>query len=114
MANRRTYSRTFQLQALELDISDDGQGMTEIRRAGVGLNSIYERAAELGGPVKSDQCRAAAPLFTSPCQANMDEDAMDKISVLLADDHPPFRAGLRALLESEPDIEVIGEAQTGA
>ena len=44
----------------------------------------------------------------------MDDDSMDKISVLLADDHPPFRAGLRALLESEPDIEVIGEADTGA
>src|SRR5436189_250491 len=39
---------------------------------------------------------------------------MDKISVLIADDHPPFRAGLRALLESEPDIEVVGEAETGA
>jgi DNA-binding NarL/FixJ family response regulator len=39
---------------------------------------------------------------------------MEKISVLLADDHPPFRAGLRALLESAPDIEVAGEARTGA
>lgn len=39
---------------------------------------------------------------------------MDKISVLLADDHPPFRAGLRALLESASDMEVIGEAGTGA
>src|SRR5262245_18213368 len=39
---------------------------------------------------------------------------MDKISVLLADDHPPFRAGLRALLESAPDIEVTGEVGTGA
>jgi DNA-binding NarL/FixJ family response regulator len=39
---------------------------------------------------------------------------MDKISVLLADDHPPFRGGLRALLESELDIEVAGEARTGA
>ena len=39
---------------------------------------------------------------------------MDKISVLLADDHPPFRAGLRALIESAADMEVIGEAGTGA
>jgi DNA-binding NarL/FixJ family response regulator len=38
---------------------------------------------------------------------------MDKITVLIADDHPPFRAGLRALLEATPDIEVIGEAGSG-
>jgi DNA-binding NarL/FixJ family response regulator len=38
---------------------------------------------------------------------------MEQISVLLADDHPPFRAGLRALLASAPDIEVVGEASTG-
>jgi DNA-binding NarL/FixJ family response regulator len=35
------------------------------------------------------------------------------ISVLLVDDHLVVRAGLRALLNSQPDIEVIGEADTG-
>ena len=35
------------------------------------------------------------------------------IKVLLADDHSIVREGLRALLESEKDIEVIGEAETG-
>jgi DNA-binding NarL/FixJ family response regulator len=35
------------------------------------------------------------------------------ISVLLADDHGIVRAGLRALLESQPDIEVVGEASNG-
>lgn len=39
---------------------------------------------------------------------------MDSVSVLIADDHAPFRAGLRALLESASDIEVVGEAGTGA
>ncbi len=37
----------------------------------------------------------------------------DKIRVLLADDHAVLRAGLRALLNAEPDIEVIGEAADG-
>jgi DNA-binding NarL/FixJ family response regulator len=36
------------------------------------------------------------------------------IRVLIADDQPLVRAGLRALLRSQDDIEVIGEASTGA
>ena len=35
------------------------------------------------------------------------------IRVLIADDHTLFRAGLRALLASEGDIEVVGEAANG-
>lgn len=38
---------------------------------------------------------------------------MKRITVLLADDHMIVREGLRALLEAEADIEVVGEAQTG-
>ncbi len=33
--------------------------------------------------------------------------------VLLADDHALVRGGIRLLLESEPDIEVVGEAEDG-
>ncbi|MFF7206030.1 response regulator [Streptomyces sp. NPDC008141] len=36
------------------------------------------------------------------------------ISVLLVDDEPLVRAGLRAVLEAQPDIEVTGEAADGA
>jgi len=36
------------------------------------------------------------------------------IRILLADDHPVVRLGLRAMLESEPDLEVVGEAFDGA
>ena len=35
------------------------------------------------------------------------------IRVVIADDHPLFRDGLRAMFESEPDIELVGEAATG-
>jgi DNA-binding NarL/FixJ family response regulator len=35
------------------------------------------------------------------------------IRILIADDHPLFRGGLRALLESIADTEVVGEAATG-
>ena len=35
------------------------------------------------------------------------------IRVLLADDHPVVREGLRGMLSSEPDIDVAGEAASG-
>src|SRR5881296_978590 len=38
---------------------------------------------------------------------------MQKITVLLADDHTLVRQGFRALLEAEPDIAIVGEAETG-
>lgn len=38
---------------------------------------------------------------------------MSSLTVLIVDDHPLFRKGMRALLESMPDIEVIGEAISG-
>ena len=38
---------------------------------------------------------------------------MTKIRVLIADDHAVLRSGLRMLLNSQPDIEVIGEASDG-
>ncbi|MFD8519702.1 response regulator [Streptomyces capillispiralis] len=36
------------------------------------------------------------------------------VTVLIVDDEPLVRAGLRAVLEAQPDIEVVGEAADGA
>jgi len=41
------------------------------------------------------------------------EDIMDKIRVVLADDHVLVREGTRELLEREEDLEVVGEADDG-
>jgi DNA-binding NarL/FixJ family response regulator len=38
---------------------------------------------------------------------------MRKITVMLVDDHPVFRQGLRRVLESEDDVEVIAEVDDG-
>jgi DNA-binding NarL/FixJ family response regulator len=35
------------------------------------------------------------------------------ISVILADDHPMFRKGVRLLIDEEPDMSVVGEAGDG-
>lgn len=36
--------------------------------------------------------------------------ASDTVKIVIADDHPIFRDGLRRLLEAEPDLAVVGEA----
>jgi DNA-binding NarL/FixJ family response regulator len=38
---------------------------------------------------------------------------MDPLRILIADDHPLFRAGLRAMLTSATDMELVGEATNG-
>lgn len=38
---------------------------------------------------------------------------MEKIRVIIADDHTVVREGTRALLEKEADMEVVGEAADG-
>lgn len=38
---------------------------------------------------------------------------MDKIRLVIVDDHPVVRDGLRGMLESQPDFEVVGEASDG-
>ena len=44
----------------------------------------------------------------------MDNRRSQPVRIMLADDHPIFRDGLRRLLEAEPDLKVIGEACDGA
>jgi DNA-binding NarL/FixJ family response regulator len=39
---------------------------------------------------------------------------MKPLRILIADDHQVVRAGIRALLEDQPDCEICGEAVTGA
>ena len=38
---------------------------------------------------------------------------MQKTRVLLVDDHAVVRAGIRAVIAAEPDMEVVGEAADG-
>ena len=44
---------------------------------------------------------------------NSPEQPAGKTRVLVADDHALFRYGMRAMLNSDPQFEVIGEAATG-
>jgi DNA-binding NarL/FixJ family response regulator len=40
-------------------------------------------------------------------------DAVAQVSVLLVDDHPVMRAGVKALLSAERDLRVVAEADNG-
>jgi len=41
------------------------------------------------------------------------QNVQNQITVLLADDHPTTRAGIRTILHETPDIRVVGEAENG-
>jgi DNA-binding NarL/FixJ family response regulator len=43
----------------------------------------------------------------------VDGDAVERIKVVVADDHLVLREGIRNLLEDQPDIELVGEAANG-
>jgi len=38
---------------------------------------------------------------------------MEKIKILMADDHPVVRAGIRGMLETQDEFEVVAEAENG-
>jgi DNA-binding NarL/FixJ family response regulator len=42
------------------------------------------------------------------------ENMKSEISIVIADDHPVFRQGLRQIIEMEQGLEVVGEARDGA
>jgi len=74
-------------------------------------------AARAGKHVRPDLCRPCAkfiialqnafPKSGAPSSAQL--VAMQKITVLLADDHILVRQGFRALLEAEPDIAIVAK-----
>ena len=99
--------------SLVIEIRDDGRGLPDDLRPGVGLGSMRERAAEVGGTctITRGRRRRARPCRPSAAGVMSDEP----IRLLIADDHPAFRAGLRLLLESLPDLDVtiVAEAEDG-
>src|SRR5260370_35232349 len=60
--------------------------------------------------VRRTQARASTPRSPSTMQTSAETRPT---RVLIVDDHGVVREGLRAYLELEPDIQVIGEARDG-
>ena len=136
-----TSRATIKLQSsssrLCIEVIDEGKGFevaaAETRRdlsSKFGLFSIQERMKALGGSfeIKSEtgqgtRCILALPLskdsidqiVISPPGESFDVPLAVKgtIRIILVDDHAMVRQGLRSLLESYPDIEIVAEAADG-
>lgn len=122
---------------LKITVSDEGNGFnpqkvkTDDTKIGFGLLSIHERLSVAGGfaRVESAQDKGTsihleAPLLklnTKPVGYPVTADLTGKpgsiiegdCTILIADDHTIFRDGLVAMLKEEPNLEVIGQADSG-
>ena len=81
---------------------------TLARHAGQRSPGMRERAAALAATCRLGPWRAAASSSTRVCRSTG-----RVIRVLLADDQTLVRAGFRAILSAEDDIDVVGEAADG-
>lgn len=69
-----------------LEVMDDGKGLPMKRRAGIGLNSMRERAEELGGSLIVTSISTGGTLLTArlPCQMNEPSNLADQSARVLS------------------------------
>ncbi len=127
---------------IRITVHDEGIGFDPSRLdppgdpgAGLGLFSIRERLGLIGGsleihsaPAKGSRLSLVVPILpengTGPaadpavavddrCELEEPDEQGAAIRVLLADDHVLFRTGIARVLQLEPDIQVVGQANDG-
>ena len=95
--------------ALVLEVSDDGRG-----GAGVGPGGRDAHHAGAGaGDRRAGRRPQPRPGYVGDDPAAAARWGARMIRVLVVDDHPLFRDGLTALLETLPDVVVVGDAGDG-
>jgi PAS domain S-box-containing protein len=108
---------------LVITVTDEGRGFDPVaeqsrkaRSGGFGLFSVRQKIEYLGGLFLIDSKPGTGTsvtiriLLTAPETSG---NAADTLKILLVDDQSFVREGLRALIEGEPNMEVIAEAGTG-
>ncbi len=107
-----------------LRIRDNGVGIPQSAGAveGVGLHGMDYRARMISASLRVQRVAPHGtmvacefPLSSSPPRerrhaGNPLERTLGKKAIIIADDHPLMRRGLTALIDSEPDLVVSGEA----
>jgi two-component system, NarL family, nitrate/nitrite response regulator NarL len=77
------------------------------------MNIILTTIGFTGRLLRSKALRTALTLGLLLAESEKRNKKSQPIRILIADDHPIFRDGLRRLLETEPQFVVIGEASDG-
>lgn len=100
---------------LVVEVTDDGSGDGLPGTTGHGLLGMRERAHEVSGTVTAGSQRSGRVACSRRTAAKPTRCAVTKVptSVLIADDQAMVRGGLRALLDAEADLTVVGEAADG-
>ena len=128
---------------IKLEIEDYGKGLQaprskapqeSVARLGVGIQGMTERIRQLGGrleitsspkrgtlvsamiPLCSGQFAAPAASAESASSVSVDGSVVaqhQRQQILIADDHEMLRRGVRTTLQTEPDLEICGEAVNG-
>ena len=83
------------------------------RSAGVSPQAPEEDDADISGAPPAEAGSRRAGRLPKGGPAGGGEAALEPIRALIVDDHALFRRGLEMVLESEPDIELVGQASDG-
>ena len=76
-------------------------------------NLEYQASATPQETALQEQASTLTPEFTGVEPSGAAMTSVGSCRILIADDHPVFRYGVRALLEAEPGFTVVGEATYG-
>lgn len=101
-------------------VEDDGKGfdakqaaMKEASPRGLGLATMTERVRLMGGDFALWVRKGRAPGSSSVSPSKREGHDVERYRIVLADDHPLIRQGLRRLMEGVADLEIVGEASSG-
>lgn len=124
--------------AIQIVVADRGRGFdaasvlapTQTHRLGLGLYSVRERLALLGGRLDIDSAPGQGTTFTIVAPPGTQARPLGAggrnvrgttsrgtesrvLTILIADDHALVRDGLRELFADRPELQVVGEAANG-
>ena len=111
---------TFQSQSVLLSIQDNGRGFdsANVQPHSLGLGIMRERAEKIGATLIIDSQIGKGTVIRVHCPLAGDKKGImgeeKQINVFIVDDHAVVRSGLAAFLSVFDDLQLVGEAGSGA